>query len=225
MMAAAAGTYAARTCGNGSAKSRAPSSTATRPRGGRARPIYRSRCLTTIDTYAGGAETMGKKPPTFPSRPICPGIEHREAAFRGSPDNSSSYGRMEGSRGIIVREEEQIVPLIERPWRRLVAEGREHTRILPSSFFFFFTFERERSAKFVFEYKASDVGTAAHNDSKAPRLPCVVLGRRLITAALCRNTRENKRYRCTINSFPPTFTSYFGPLFSFGVSIPFILHF
>lgn len=124
MMAAAAGTYAARTCGNGSAKSRAPSSTATHSRRGRARPrtIYRPRCLTTIDTYASGAETMGKKAADVLFMADMP--RDRETAFRGSPDNSSSYGRMEGSREIIVREEEQIIPLIERC--RLVAEGREH---------------------------------------------------------------------------------------------------
>lgn len=141
MMAAAAGTYAARTCGNGSAKSRAPSSTATRPRGGRARPrtIYRPRCLTTIDTYIRRrCWDNGQKAADVPFAADMPRDRHRETTFRGSPDNPSSYGQMgeEGrgrkeSREIIVREEEQIISLIERPAaRRNLLQKGENTRNL-----------------------------------------------------------------------------------------------
>lgn len=55
----------------------------------------------------------GQKAADVPFTADMPRDRHRDTAFRGGlPDNSSSYGRMEGSRGIIVREEEQIVPLI-----------------------------------------------------------------------------------------------------------------
>lgn len=89
---------------------------------------------------------------------------------------------------------------------------------------FFFVLEREQSARFVFEYKASNVmppRTMIQSAAFTVRYitaNVVTLGRRLITVALCQNVRENKRYRCTINSFLSTFTLYFCPLFSFEVS-------
>lgn len=53
-----------------------------------------------------------------------------------------------------MREEEQIVTLIERLVGVDLLQKGENTRILP---FFFSLFEREQSAKFVFEYKVSNV--------------------------------------------------------------------
>lgn len=69
---------------------------------------------------------MGKKPADVPF-----GGRYAPGSRSGVPriaDNPSSYGRTEGSREIIVREEEQTVPLIESPVAPETCCRRERTQ-------------------------------------------------------------------------------------------------